>query len=272
MGDSGVFYKPKLISALAQSLTDQGISLLAFNNRGAHNSKILYRDVEGLTKAEQRYQAGTHYELIVDCLKDISGATEYLQSEGYKKLYLGGHSTGANKVCVYDSLTESNPFTKYVLAGPGDDTGLNYMALGKKKFKLALEHARLAISNGKPLKVMPAYTGMNPFSAQSADDILDPNGSYNSFPFYEAVNGPLGDKVLFKEFQSIKTPMLIIAGSQDGASASAGSTESALNILKANMASKILNRSDIQLITGSNHTFDGYENEFAERVTSWLSQ
>lgn len=272
MGDNGVFYKPKLISALAQSLTVKGIALLAFNNRGAHNAKTLYRDVEGLTKTEQRYQAGTYYELIEDCLKDVSGAAEYLLAEGYKELYLAGHSTGANKVCVYDSLTKSNPFKKYVIAGPGDDAGLNYLALGDTKFKSALEYAQSAVSNGKPLKIMPAYTGMNPFSAQSAADILDPDGHYNTFPFYEAVNGSSGDKKLFKEFQAIGTPMLVIAGSQDEAAASAGSAEAALKLMKASANQKILDRSEFQLIQNSNHTFDGYEQDFAERVSSWLSQ
>ena len=41
MGDSGVFYKPKLINQLADQLTSNQISFLAFNNRGAHNQKYL---------------------------------------------------------------------------------------------------------------------------------------------------------------------------------------------------------------------------------------
>jgi pimeloyl-ACP methyl ester carboxylesterase len=270
MGDSGVFYKPKLISALAESLMKRGIALLAFNNRGAHNSKMLYRDITGLPKPEQRYQAGTHYELITDCVKDIDGAVSYLQSRDYGTFYLAGHSTGANKICVYDDLAKSNLFAKYVLAGPGDDVGLNYIDLGHKKFNIALTYAQSAVKIGQPLKVMPIYSGMHPFSAQSAFDILNPDGSYNSFPYYEAVHGKLGQKTLFKEFRGIVKPTLVIAGSLDEATASAGGATQALEFIKVH-TNKKADKSDFQLVPEADHSFHDYEAEFGERVATWLN-
>jgi alpha-beta hydrolase superfamily lysophospholipase len=122
MGDSGTFYNTERINALGHALNQKGIALLGLNNRGAHNRKDLHIADEGLPDEERSYQAGTHYELIRDCVKDIDGAAQFLQERGYSELYLIGHSTGANKVCVYDANAAHNPFSKYVLAGPGDDT------------------------------------------------------------------------------------------------------------------------------------------------------
>lgn len=272
MGDSGVFYSPKRITALAAELNKRNVAVFAFNNRGAHNSKQLKRYDPELDEHEQRYQAGTHYELIEDCVHDINGAVSFLKEQGYDKLYLAGHSTGANKVCVYDALTDRNPFSKYVLAGPGDDIGLTYTDLGDKKFRQALDYAKKQVSAKKPLKVMPKYSGMYPFSAQSAADILDPDGHYNTFPFYEEVNEKLGSKSLFREYRNIHKPMLVVAGSEDEATATAGSAVRALQILEKYTNKQVLKQSAFQLVQGADHSFHGHEEEFAEKVASWLTK
>lgn len=272
MGDNGVFYSPKRITALAETLLARGVALLAFNNRGAHNSKVLYKDDAALPKDEQRYQAGTHYELIKDCVADIDGAADFLQTQGYETFYLAGHSTGANKICVYDALASANPFSRYVLAGPGDDSGLFYMDLGHQNFKRALTYAQKAVLSGRPTKVMPKASGLHPFSTQSAADILDPNGYYNSFPYYEATHGRLGDKPLFKEYSAITKPMLIIAGSEDEAAASSGGVDRAFDLLKNHAHPMVRNRCSFQIIAGTDHSFHGAEYDFAARVAQWLTK
>ncbi len=272
MGDSGVFYSPKRITALASELIKRNVALFAFNNRGAHNSKMLRKAEPEPDKDSQPYQAGTHYELIEDCVSDIDGAVLFLKQLGYRTFHLAGHSTGANKICVYDDLTTNNPFTRYVLAGPGDDIGLTFSDLGPLRFQRALDYAKKQVLAGNLMKIMPKYTGMNPFSAQSAADILDPDGHYNSFPFYEAVHGKLGTKTLFKEYRNITKPMLIIAGNEDEASASAGSTEQALEMLKRNTNDKIIAQTDFQLVPDADHSFHGAENVFAEKVAAWLTK
>lgn len=272
MGDSGVFYSPKRITALARELTQRGVSLFAFNNRGAHNSKTLRKDNPELDKKDQRYQAGTYFELIKDCVADINGAVAFLKEQGYTSFHLAGHSTGANKICVYDDLSTDNPFSRYVLAGPGDDVGLMYESLGKKTFRKALDYANQKIRSGRPLHVMPQYTGMHPFSAQSAADILDPNGSYNTFPYYESVHGKLGGKKFFREYQKINKPMLVIAGSEDEAAATAGGAKEALALLKSNTNQAILAESDFQIVADTDHSFHGSEDAFAEKVALWLTK
>lgn len=275
MGDTGVFYNPPRINALGKTLTSRNISLLAFNNRGAYNKKTLKINDESLTEENRIYQAGTHYELIADSTKDINGAVNFLRTRGYSTLYLIGHSTGANKVCVYHTREVQTEFTKYVLAGPGDDVGLFYDKLGDKKFHLALKYAKQCITQNHPWKIMPKYTGMYPFSAQSANEILDANGTYNTFPFLEATTTRLGKKTLFAELRKIDIPTLCIFGELDEYAYTAGGTKTALKLMEQAMIGSrqtTKGKHSFQIVQGADHGFKGYEQQFATQVTAWLEQ
>jgi alpha-beta hydrolase superfamily lysophospholipase len=272
MGDSGAFYNPERINALGKSLTEHGIALLAFNNRGAHASKSLLIMDETLPEEERRYQAGTHYEKIIDSVYDIDGAASYLKGQGYTELYLMGHSTGANKICVYDAHAKHNPFKRYVLAGPGDDTGLFYSELGPSKFKKALAYAKQALREGDTDRVMPIYTGMNPFSVQAAADILDADGDYNTFPLYEATKKRLGTKPLFAEYSKIIKSLLVVYGEEDEYTYTCGGTEVALAILRRFTNEKALPLSDFVALPGTDHGFHGAEELFAKTVAAWLAK
>jgi pimeloyl-ACP methyl ester carboxylesterase len=271
MGDNGAFYNPERINALGQALVKNGIALLAFNNRGAHNRKGLHIADDTLPEEDRRYLGGTHYELIADCLKDIDGAADFLKKQKFTELYLMGHSTGANKICAYHARAKNNPFAKYVLAGPGDDLGLFFTELGEKRYWQALRYAAAKVDSDDPLHVMPKYTGMHPFSAQSARDILDSDGAYNTFPYYEALHERLGNKPLFYEYHQIDRPTLAIIGQEDEYMDSAGGAEGALKLLMQNTPNAQLKQADFLTIANADHSFHGHEEEFAEKVSDWLA-
>lgn len=270
MGDSAVFYKPGLINSLAQALTDNNIALLAFNNRGAHNSKSLRIADESLPLEDRRYQGGTYYEVIADCVKDIDGAVAYLQQDNFSTFYLLGHSTGANKICAYHVRAKHNLFSKYILAGPGDDTGLMFSDLGEKKFWQALNYAARFIKT-EPLHIMPKYTGMYPFSAQSAWDILNPDGDYNTFPFYEATSERLGKKRLFDEYRQLDRPTLVIFGENDEYTTTAGGTDQALGLFMKHTSNAMLKKTDFNSVPNGDHSFHGVEAVFAKQAADWLA-
>jgi alpha-beta hydrolase superfamily lysophospholipase len=270
MGGSGVFYKPVLINALAEALAKKGIALLAFNNRGAGTSQKFKVLDDSLPEDEQTVTIGTHYERIADCVKDITGAVQWSNDHGFSELYLVGHSTGANKICSYDSQVSRTPFAKYVLAGPGDDSGLFYNELGAARFNQALRYAKNAIAQGHPTKLMPKYTGMYPFRAQAAEDILDPNGDYNTFPCFEAAHKRLGTKPLFKEYKAIKTPMQIIYGAADEYTYTGGGTTQTLEIFRAHTHPSIVRHSVFTQVPMADHSFSGHESAFANTVAEWL--
>jgi pimeloyl-ACP methyl ester carboxylesterase len=270
MGDSGVFYSPERVNALGKALTSNNIALLGFNNRGAHNAKSLKSVDENLPEENRRYQAGTYYELIADCVKDIDGAVAFLKQRGFSTFYLLGHSTGANKICAYHVRAGQNPFRKYVLAGPADDTGLMFSDLGAKKFWQALNYAA-RFAKADPLRTMPKYTGMYPFSAQAAWDMLNPDGDYNTFPFYECVTERLGKKRLFDEYQKIDLPTLVILGEKDEYTTTAGSTREALDLFMEYTSNARLKQTDFSSVPDADHSFHGAEAAFAERVADWLA-
>ena len=272
MGDSGAFYNPERINALGMALTGKGIALFAFNNRGAHNSKLLYIAEDTLPKDERRVQLGTHYEKIIDSVKDVDGAAAFLASLGYEELYLMGHSTGANKVCVYDAHAKHNPFSKFVLAGPGDDTGLFHEELGAKRFWQALSYAKEKLKAGEGSHIMPKYTGMYPFSAQASADILDPDGHYNTFPLYETTTERLGKKPLFAEYSKITKPTLVIYGENDEYTYTGGGTEAALVIFRRFTNPKALPQADFVAVPDTDHSFHGQEELFAKTVAEWLTK
>lgn len=271
MGDNAVFYKPNLINALAKAHCEQGIAFFAFNNRGAHNRKRLKIADETLPEDDRSYLGGTYYELIEDAPKDIDGAVQMLTSRGYKEFYLAGHSTGANKICAYDAQAANNPFSRYILAGPGDDTGLFFNSLGSKKYWKALKHAA-GLLKEKPLHIMPKYTGMHPFSAQSAWDILNPDGAYNTFPYYEFTTERLGSKPLFKEYKNITTPTLVIMGEEDEYMDQAGGAVKVLDIFLHHTSSKMIKKHDFELVKKADHSYKGQEAVCAQQIVEWIAQ
>lgn len=270
MGDNAVFYKPDAINALARALTDKGIALLAFNNRGAHGTKSLKLADETLPEEDRVYQGGMYYELIADCVHDIDGAAGFLKDRAFTELYLIGLSTGANKICAYHARAGQNPFSRYVLAGPGDDTGLMFMELGEKRYWAALNYAAKQVALD-PYKVMPRYTGMYPFSVQSARDILDPDGAYNTFPYYEAVHDRIGRKPLFEEYKKIDRPTLVIIGGHDEYTEHVGGADKALKLLAARTSNAMLKKIDFVTVPAADHAFRGAEAGFVNKVADWLA-
>jgi pimeloyl-ACP methyl ester carboxylesterase len=269
MGDNGVFYKPELMNALGEALADREIALLAFNNRGAHHNKSLRIIDEALPEEDRYYQGGTHYELITDCVKDIDGAVVFLKNQGFSEFYLLGHSTGANKICAYHARQPKNSFSKYVLAGPGDDVGLFFSALGEKRFWATLKYAAKNVDSD-PLRTMPKYTGMYPFSAQAAWDIMNPDGAYNTFPYYEVTTERLGSKPLFKEYRHIDKKTLVIIGEEDEFAYTAGDANGALKLFMEHTGNSQLKHTDFVGVAGADHSFHDKEAEFAQKVSDWL--
>ncbi|HXE10344.1 MAG TPA: alpha/beta hydrolase [Verrucomicrobiae bacterium] len=270
MGDNAVFYKPREINALAEALVAEGIALLAFNNRGAHGRKSLKLADETLPEEDRRIQGGMYYELIADCVPDIDGAATFLRQRGFSHLYLIGLSTGANKICVYHAKARQNPFSKYVLAGPGDDSGLFFTDLGAKKFWQALNYAAAALKTD-PLKTMPKYTSMYPFSVRSAWDILNPDGDYNTFPYYEATHERLGKKPLFQEYKQLDKPTLVIFGDGDEYTEHAGGADTTLKLLAQHTSNAQLKQTDFVLVPDADHSFSGNQPAFAKKVADWLA-
>src|SRR5260221_4321923 len=126
-GGASVF-EAKRTNILGVELAARGFAYFAFNNRGAHI----------VTRA-----GGMAHERIRECVFDIDGALRELRQRGFDDVTLAGHSTGANKVAVYDHLKPRNRVKRYILLAGGAATGLLHAQLGGgRRFEAALRKAR----------------------------------------------------------------------------------------------------------------------------------
>jgi len=261
-GSSSIFYDEKEYRDLPEILNKKGISVLKFNNRGAHIIKKLYIKKKG-SKAERK-SFGMAFEKIKDCILDIDGAIKYLQKLDYKEFYLAGVSTGANKICVYNYYKPKNIFKKYILICGGDDTGIYHSVLGNKKFYELLNEAKDKIKEGRGEEIIKSLVSIYIFSWQGFYDIANPDGDYNTFPFSEAFGSvKLSKKPLFRYFKSIKKPSLVIYGEKD--EYAWGNIDKVMETLKEYQP-----LFEYKVIKDADHGFAGKQEELSSIIADWL--
>jgi pimeloyl-ACP methyl ester carboxylesterase len=245
-------------NALARALVARGFAFFPFNNRGAHA-------LRRIRKGKKRVGGGMAYEVIRDCVHDIDGAVRELRRRGYRELHLIGHSTGANKIAVYDHHKARNPIRRYVFLAGGDDTGLLYEQLGPRRFERALETARAMIKAHRGHELVPPRLSPMMLSWRSFYDVANPNGDYNVFPFFEVMNGiRLGTRPRFRHVRAIRKPSLYVYGERD--EFSFGDVPRCVATLAENIGAN----AEIVTMEDADHGFTGREEELGELIAYFL--
>lgn len=254
-GGASVF-ESKRTNALAAAFAADGLAYFAFNNRGAHLVRRVGRDLGGMA-----------YEKIRDCVFDIDGAVRELWSRGYRDLTLIGHSTGANKVAVYDSLKRRSRVKRYVLLAGGDDTGMLYDQLGPRRFEAALAKARAMIRDRRGGELVPRTLSTLPMSWRSFHDMANPNGDYNVFPFLEVMRGVrLSRRPRFRHVRAIRKPALFVYGEND--EYLYGDVSRGVSILAEAVGPRP--NFEIAVMGEADHGFSGREEELARLIVRWM--
>jgi len=263
-GSSSVFYSDDLKEEQAKALNNKGISYLLFNNRGAHLiKKINIKKKDGI---EERKRYGMAYEKIKDCIKDIDASIDFLKQKGYEEFYLVGESTGANKICVYHYYKPKNQVSKYVLLGGGDDTGIYYNELGKKKFFKLLKESKDKIRKRKGENLICELLPEEIFSYMGFYDIANPDGDYNVFPFLEVIKKiKLSKKRLFRHFKLINKSTLVIYGEKD--EYAWGNVPKIVNILKEQKPNFVY-----KIIKDADHGCSQHQKELSVMISEWLAK
>lgn len=250
-GGSSVF-ESKRTNLLADVFTRAGLAWFPFNNRGAH---IIRRAGEAMI--------GAAHEVIRDCVFDIDGVVRELRRRGYRDLTLVGHSTGANKIAVYDSLKPRNSIKRYVLLAGGDDTGMLYDQLGPQRFRRALEKAR-TLKNSDEL--VPRALSSMPMSWRAWYDMANPDGDYNVFPFLEVLrNVRLSRRPRFRHVRGIRKPTLILYGEND--EYCYGDVPRCVSILDEALGPKP--NIELAIMRDADHGFGGKEEELGTVIAEW---
>jgi Predicted hydrolases or acyltransferases (alpha/beta hydrolase superfamily) len=264
-GNSGSsVFDSERTNRLGALFTRGGVALLAFDNRGSHFIRIAKKRISA-TETERRL-AGMTYELIRDCIADIDGAVRFLRKSGSSDITILGHSTGANKICVYGSLKPRNQINRYVLVAGGDDTGIYRNDLGPRRFDAMLAKSREMVNRGRGADLAPENTSAFPISYRSLYDTINPDGDYNVFPFREIVTGDrLSRHPLFRAFAALRKPTLVVYGSEEPYCFTDAWT--ALSILQDHVEGR--NNFDFYVVEGADHGFHGYEDELVGAVLRW---
>ncbi len=257
-------FDSKRTNRLAAELLTRGIAFLPFNNRGAHLVRRL-RSRRGRTA--RSIDGGSAHELIRECVRDIDGAARFLRRHGYRELFLVGHSTGANKIAVYDHYKARNPFRKYVLLAGGDDTGGLFAHLGRRRFHATLDRSRAMIAAGRGHELAPESIATPVMSWRSLRDMINPDGDYNVFPFLEVLRGiRLSRQPRFRYVRAIRKPALFVYGDRDEYCFDA--VPECVRILADAVGPKP--NAEFVVMEDANHGFSGREAELGTLIAEWI--
>ena len=254
-GGSSVF-ESKRTSKLAEEFTAAGVAWFPFNNRGAQ-----------LVRRAGAALGGMAFERIRDCVYDLDAAILELRRRGYRDITLVGHSTGANKIAVYNHYKPRNGAKRFVLLAGGDDTGLLYDQLGPTRFRAALLRARERIAARRGDELVPRSVSSLPMSWRSFYDMANPDGDYNVFPFLEVMRQVrLSRRPRFRFVREIRKPTLVLYGDRD--EYCFGDVSRCVAILADAVGAK----PNMELVTleDADHGFAGREDALAEVIVGWM--
>jgi pimeloyl-ACP methyl ester carboxylesterase len=251
-GGGASVYESRRTNLLASVFLGQGIAFFPFNNRG---SGIVRRAGDGF--------GGSAFERIRDCVADIDGVIRELWRRGYRDITLAGHSTGANKIAVYDHYKPRNRAKRYVLLAGGDDTGLLYAQVGARKFNALLTKAKSMIKARRGGEIAPSIPGQTMLSWRALYDVANPDGDYNVFPFFEATGTKLSRRP-FRYIRAIRKPSLYIYGDRD--EYCFDDVPRCVSIL----AQHVSERAEIVVMRDADHGFSGRGEELGRLIANWI--
>jgi pimeloyl-ACP methyl ester carboxylesterase len=253
-GGGASVYESRRTNLLASVFIAQGIAFFPFNNRGS-----------GIVRRAGDDFGGSAFERIRDCVADIDGAIRGLWRRGYREITLAGHSTGANKIAVYDHYKPRNRAKRYVLLAGGDDTGLLFAQLGARKFNALLTKAKSMIKARCGGELAPPIPGQTMLSWRALLDVANPDGDYNVFPFFESMTGTRLSRRLFRYVRAIRKPSLYIYGDHD--QYCFGNVPRCVSILGQHVS----DRAEIVVMHDADHGFSGREEELGGLIANWIA-
>jgi pimeloyl-ACP methyl ester carboxylesterase len=254
-GGSSVF-ESKRTSKLAEVFTAAGVAWFPFNNRGAQ-----------LVRRAGPALGGMAFERIRDCVYDLDAAILELRRRGYRDITLVGHSTGANKIAVYNHYKPRNGAKRFVLLAGGDDTGLLYDQLGPARFRAALLRSRERIAARRGDELVPSSVSSLPMSWRSFYDMANPDGDYNVFPYLEVMRKlRLSRRPRFRFVREIRKPTLALYGDRD--EYCFGDVSRCVAILAEAVGAKP--NFELAILEDADHGFSGKESELADVIVNWM--
>ena len=233
---------------IAKKANEINIDFLAFNNRGHDLVNYIKKESE-----EKPELAGTAYEEIAESYEDIVGAINYAIEQGYKEIYIIGHSLGCTKtIYTYNKLIEENEKgilekIKGIILLSLVDIPLAIQVYLKDDFPVMVTYAKNMKREKMENQLMPAESFIHPISVKTFLRYAIENKDIDFAKFSDK-------NYNFEELNNIKVPLFMRWGNQRE-----------LIIQEADklceqLKGKIKNdKLDIGYIDGADHSYTGKE-------------
>lgn len=227
----------------------------SFNNRGHDIVTGIKKVDRRKLKGYSRINGGTGYEVFKDCIFDIEAGIEFLTNQGFTKVIVIGHSTGANKVCYFAGKKSHPNAFGYVLASPVSDR-LD-PSLNKTKLTNDLGLMQELVNQGKGNDLQ---SGIHFFPATPRRFLSSflPNSLEDQFDY--------GDpRPRMTYFSRIKKPILLILSGKD--EYADRSVHKIRKIFDAHTSSLHYKSA---IIPDALHSYNGKEIELIQEIISWI--
>ncbi len=190
---------------LAKLFNDSGIAFATFDTRGHDVIAHSVRSDKRKKKGYRGITIGAAYERFEDSALDLDAIVDFLKKR-FKKIFLLGHSTGANKA-VYYLAREREKVDGGALISPVSDVPMIKKELGSR-YDEAINVAKNMIKRGDGDKLVPEALCANTYTAKRLLSLASGESTEQLFP-NKSFRGPL------RIFSKIKTPIIVIYAEMD---------------------------------------------------------
>jgi len=250
---SSAFSLKRIVAALADSET----AVLTFNNRGHDHVASVKRKIRNRT---EYILAGTAHEKFTDSLDDIQGAINFLKKIGFKKIYIAGHSTGAQKSIYWASRNTDKAVKGVILLAPLSDYADAQMPTKQRRIKKAVSYARRFVVRGKSHTLLPReLSGEFPLDAQRFLSLYTPDSIEEIFSYTQPNKKP-------NTLRLVKIPVLALFARNDEYA------NRPTNEIVTWFDENICAPHTVAVIPGVSHSFKGEESVVASKIKSFLAK
>ena len=249
-GTGGNIFENRFLRVLGDELEKENISYICAHNSGAFQIIDL--------PSENHNRSGLTFEMFDNCEEDLQAYVNFAKEQGYKKIILGGHSYGCNKVIYYLYKTNNKDIDKYILISPTDtEERTDGERISADKIQeIANEYKK----QNKLDDIIPIlYDEYNFYTAKSFIDAME-NKNHHNLPIYNNKKG-------FNQLQSIAIKGLFVMGQKDGFA----KQQTQRHLETINQYSKNKDN-DIKVIENTGHTFRNKEVELSKAIIDFVKE
>lgn len=200
-------------------------------------------------KTGENVVIGSQTEDFGDAVEDVKAYVDWASQAGYRHIYLGGHSLGANKVIRYLSQTHDARVERFILLSPANIAYLTSWTTEQEK-----QIVREYMATGREEEMLPfALMGWAPCVARTAHQwLFEPtlNNAYTE---------PDGD---FSQAEQITHTGMLLVGTYDNFTE--GDPVAFLKNINSHMPTA--DRNELIFIERTGHTYQMKEQEVADKL------